>query len=55
MRTLTDAQAMQVGAAARGVAGRLGFQADLEGAFAGDALYLLQARPITTLMPATGT
>jgi pyruvate,water dikinase len=49
MRTLTDAQAMRVGAAARGVAGRLGYQADLEGAFAGDALYLLQARPITTL------
>ena len=54
MRTLTDSQAMQVGAAARGVAGRLGFQADLEGAFAGDALYLLQARPITTLEPRPG-
>ena len=54
MRTMTDAQAMRVGAAARGVAGRLGFQADLEGAFAGDALYLLQARPITTLVPLPG-
>jgi phosphoenolpyruvate synthase/pyruvate phosphate dikinase len=49
MRTLTDAQAMRVGAAVRGVAGRLGVRADLEGAFAGDGLYFLQARPITTL------
>ena len=31
------------------LAPRLGYEADLEGAFAADALYLFQARPITTL------
>jgi hypothetical protein len=34
---------------ARGLAPRLGFAADLEGAVASDVIYLFQARPITTL------
>ena len=49
--SLTDDQAVEVGRVARDISGRLGFPADLEGAFAGGKLYLLQARPITTIPP----
>ncbi len=38
-----------VAAMARDLAPRLGYEADLEGAFAAGDLYLFQARPITTL------
>ncbi len=51
MPVLSVSQAMAVGVAARDLSRRLGFEADLEGAFAGGTLYLLQARPITTLLP----
>jgi pyruvate,water dikinase len=49
MPALTHDQAMEVGRVARDISSRLGFPADLEGAFSGGDLYLLQARPITTL------
>jgi pyruvate,water dikinase len=46
---LTHQQASEIGALARKISCRLGFPADLEGAIAGGEIYLLQARPITTL------
>jgi rifampicin phosphotransferase len=46
---MSEAQAMAIGAVARNLSNRLGFAADIEGAFCGGELYLLQARPITTL------
>jgi pyruvate,water dikinase len=46
---MTAAQAMAIGAAARRLSERLGFHADIEGAFCNGELYFLQARPITTL------
>ena len=49
MPALTHEQAMEIGRVARTISSRLGFPADLEGAYSGDSLYLLQARPITTL------
>lgn len=48
---LTSDQAVAVGTAARQLSSRLGYEADIEGAFAGGSLYLLQVRPITTLGP----
>jgi pyruvate,water dikinase len=48
---LTPAQAVRIAAMARALVPRLGYEADLEGAFAGETLYLFQARPITTLVP----
>jgi pyruvate,water dikinase len=48
-RALTDDDGRAVAALARAVAARLGAPQDIEWAFDGDALYLLQARPITTL------
>jgi rifampicin phosphotransferase len=48
---LSHAQATAIAAMARELSPRLGYEADLEGAIAGDALYLFQARPITTLGP----
>jgi rifampicin phosphotransferase len=46
---LSAEQVAAVAAMARELAPRLGYEADLEGAFAGGALALFQARPITTL------
>jgi phosphoenolpyruvate synthase/pyruvate phosphate dikinase len=46
---MSEAQAKEIGAVARSLSNRLGFAADIEGAFCGGELYLLQARPITTL------
>jgi pyruvate,water dikinase len=46
---LSDTQASAIAAMARELSPRLGYEADLEGAIAGDVLYLFQARPITTL------
>jgi pyruvate,water dikinase len=46
---MSAAQAKAIGVAARSVAAQLGFPADIEGAFCAGDLYLLQARPITTL------
>lgn len=57
MRTvpvLTEAQAREIGATARALSGKLGYPADIEGAYAGGTLYLLQVRPITTLERRTG-
>jgi len=51
MPALTHEQVMEIGRLARDISGRLGFPADLEGAYEGGKLYLLQARPITTLEP----
>jgi len=48
---LSDAQVTAIATMARGLSPRLGYEADLEGAIAGGALYLFQARPITTLGP----
>jgi pyruvate,water dikinase len=52
---LSHAQASAIAAMARQLSPRLGYEADLEGAIAGDALYLFQARPITTLGPQVRT
>lgn len=52
MRTrpaISAAQAAEIAALARGLAGRFGFAADLEGAIAAGQIVLFQARPITTL------
>ncbi|MCA9862099.1 MAG: PEP/pyruvate-binding domain-containing protein [Thermomicrobiales bacterium] len=52
MRTrpaVSAAQAAEIAALARGLAGRFGFAADLEGAIAAGQIVLFQARPITTL------
>ena len=49
---MSEAQAKEIGAVARSLSTRLGFPADIEGAFCDGELYLLQARPITTLGPA---
>lgn len=46
---LTDAQASAVAALARRCAAHFGRAQDIEWAFAGDTLYLLQSRPVTTL------
>jgi pyruvate,water dikinase len=46
---LTHDQASAIATMARELAPRLGFEADLEGALTGSAIYLFQARPITTL------
>jgi rifampicin phosphotransferase len=46
---LSNEQASAIATMARDLAPRLGYEADLEGAFSADALYLFQARPITTL------
>lgn len=46
---LSHEQATAIAALARDVASRLGYAADVEGAIAGDTIYLFQARPITTL------
>jgi pyruvate,water dikinase len=48
---LSDAQVTAIATMARELSPRLGYEADLEGAIAGGALYLFQARPITTLRP----
>lgn len=50
---LTQSQAIEIGKIARRISARLGFKADIEGAIAGGTVYLLQARPITTLPPAS--
>lgn len=49
MPALSANQARQVAAQCRSLADRLGHPADFEGGFAGDALFIFQARPITTL------
>lgn len=46
---LSTEQVAAVAAMARELRPRLGYEADLEGAFAGGDLFLFQARPITTL------
>jgi phosphoenolpyruvate synthase/pyruvate phosphate dikinase len=48
---LSAEQVAEVGAMARRLSQRLGYEADIEGAFAGGKLYLLQVRPITMLGP----
>ncbi|MFH5823745.1 PEP/pyruvate-binding domain-containing protein [Georgenia sp. AZ-5] len=47
---LTEAQARRVADLARAVEAACGRPQDIEWAFAGDILYLLQARPITTIV-----
>ncbi len=47
-RALTDQQVTQIGKVARQIARRLGRPQDIEWAIAGDDLYVLQTRPITT-------
>jgi rifampicin phosphotransferase len=47
--SLSPEQAAGIASLAREISPRLGFEADFEGAIAGDAIYLFQARPITTL------
>ena len=49
MPVLSNSQASAIATMARELSPRLGYEADLEGAISGDALYLFQARPITTL------
>jgi pyruvate,water dikinase len=51
---LTDTQARRVADAARRIEVMLGVPQDIEWAFLGDRLHILQARPITTLRPAAG-
>jgi pyruvate,water dikinase len=46
---LTTSQVGEIARLARHVAGKLGYEADLEGAISEDRLYLFQARPITTI------
>lgn len=46
---LSDAQATEVAALAEALEAEAGFPVDLEGAYQGGSLYLLQCRPITTL------
>lgn len=46
---MTPAQATEIGAIARRLSAQLGFPGDFEGAICGGTIYLLQARPITTL------
>jgi phosphoenolpyruvate synthase/pyruvate phosphate dikinase len=46
---LTSDQVAAVAAMARQLTPCLGYEADLEGAFAAGTLYVFQARPITTL------
>jgi rifampicin phosphotransferase len=49
MPSLSSVQAADIASLARELAPRLGFEADFEGAIAGEAIYFFQARPITTL------
>jgi pyruvate,water dikinase len=49
VRTLSDEQVTRIGKAARQIARCLGRPQDIEWAIAGDDLYVLQTRPITTL------
>jgi rifampicin phosphotransferase len=49
MPVLSSSQASAIATLARELSPHLGYEADLEGAISGDALYLFQARPITTL------
>jgi phosphoenolpyruvate synthase/pyruvate phosphate dikinase len=49
---LADGQVAAVAALARGLERDLGHPVDVEWAFAGDRLHVLQARPISTLRPA---
>ena len=49
MPTLSPEQISAIAAMARDLTPRLGYEADLEGAFSGGVPYLFQARPITTL------
>ncbi len=51
---LTHEQAMDIGRTARSLASQLGYKADIEGAIARGSLYILQARPITTLTSPNG-
>lgn len=53
MPVLTHDQAAEIAAMARALAAKLGYPADIEGGIAGDAIHLFQARPITTLGPAS--
>jgi len=46
---LTASQVGEIARLARHVAGKLGYEADLEGAISEERLYLFQARPITTI------
>ena len=53
MRTLpalSETQASEIASVVRGLAARLGYAADLEGAIANGKVVLFQARPITTLL-----
>lgn len=47
--SLSDAQALDVARLARTLEAQMGWPVDIEFAIAGDVLYLLQCRPITTL------
>jgi len=46
---LSSGQARQIAAMTRDLSRRLGYEVDIEGAIAGNEIYLFQARPITTL------
>ena len=49
LRALSVPQVAAITKLARTLAPRLGYEADLEGAFSAEQLYLFQARPITTM------
>jgi pyruvate,water dikinase len=46
---LNPEQVAQIATTCRSIAARLGYPADIEGGFAGDRLFIFQARPITSL------
>ena len=49
MPALSEEQVARIASTCRSLSARLGYPADIEGGFAGDRLYIFQARPITTL------
>lgn len=53
MHALTDDQAAGIATIGRSLAGRIGFEADIEGGIADGQVFLFQARPITTLQHGT--
>jgi pyruvate,water dikinase len=49
MPSLREEQVAGIASTCRSLSARLGYPADIEGGFAGDRLYIFQARPITSL------
>lgn len=54
-RALTDEQVARIAALGRAIAGKLGYDADIEGGIVDGEVVLFQARPITTLAGGEGT